>query len=222
MKKIMIVEDTETIRKELSSFLIKSGYEVFAPTDFENIVNIILKDNSDLILLDINLPCTNGYSVCMEVRKKSSVPIIIVTGRNTDADEIMSMNIGADDFITKPYNTHVLEARIAALLRRSGKTGNENKMTYKNLMLNTINGTVECNGKKIEITKNEMKILACLIKNSGSIVSRDDLMDYMWSENVFVDDNSLSVNVTRLRKKLEQLGEGDIIKTRRGMGYILS
>jgi len=221
--KIIIIEDTETIRQELATFLNRYGYEVIAPTNFENIISIIEKEEPNLILLDINLPVFDGFYICREVRKTSQVPIIVVTSRDSDMDELMSMNLGADDFITKPYNTQILLARINSVLKRvnQGNEGNQEILVYNDLKLNLSNGTINCGDNALEITKNELKVLYYLIKNKGNIVSREDLMDYLWKSNLFVDDNTLSVNVTRLRKKLEEIGIKDVIETRRGLGYIM-
>lgn len=223
MTKIIIIEDTETIRQELATFLNRYGYEVIAPTNFENIIAIIEKEEPNLILLDINLPVFDGFYICREVRKTSQVPIIVVTSRDSDMDELMSMNLGADDFITKPYNTQILLARINSVLKRvnQGNEGNQEILVYNDLKLNLSNGTINCGDNALEITKNELKVLYYLIKNKGNIVSREDLMDYLWKSNLFVDDNTLSVNVTRLRKKLEEIGIKDVIETRRGLGYIM-
>ncbi|HBL06041.1 MAG TPA: DNA-binding response regulator, partial [Clostridium sp.] len=204
-------------------FLNRYGYEVIAPTNFENIISIIEKEEPNLILLDINLPVFDGFYICREVRKTSQVPIIVVTSRDSDMDELMSMNLGADDFITKPYNTQILLARINSVLKRvnQGNEGNQEILVYNDLKLNLSNGTINCGDNALEITKNELKVLYYLIKNKGNIVSREDLMDYLWKSNLFVDDNTLSVNVTRLRKKLEEIGIKDVIETRRGLGYIM-
>ncbi|AWE07986.1 DNA-binding response regulator [Lysinibacillus sp. 2017] len=221
MSKIIIIEDTEKIREELKTFLIRYGYEAVALTNFENIIHDTLKEKPNLILLDINLPITDGYYICREIRKESAVPIIVVTSRDNEMDELMSMNLGADDFITKPYNTQILLARIESILRRVNGVTNQDTIAYNDLKLNLLNGSVTYNDQTAELTKNELKILSCLIKSKGKIVSRDDLMDFMWNADVFVDDNNLSVNVTRLRKKLEGLGMKDNVETRRGLGYIL-
>lgn len=221
MSKIIIIEDAEKIREELKTFLVRYGYEVVALTNFENIINDTLKEEPDLILLDINLPVTDGYYICREIRKKSNVPIIVVTSRDNEMDELMSMNLGADDFITKPYNTQILLARIENILRRVQGLNIQDTLVYNDLKLNLSNGSITYKGNIAVLTKNEIKILSCLYKNKGKIVSRDDLMDYMWNDDVFVDDNNLSVNVTRLRKKLEGVGMKENIETRRGLGYIL-
>lgn len=222
MEKIIIVEDDKIIREELQTFLSKYGYEVVAPSEFENIVEFILNENANLVLLDINLPVFDGYYICREVRKKSEVPIIVVTSRDSDMDELMSINLGADDFVTKPYNTQILLARIGALLKRSGSnTVSTNILTYKDFQLNLSNATVLYNGKEIDLTKNEVKILSYLINHKGEIVSRELLMEYLWTSEFFVDDSTLTVNITRLRKKLEEIGIENVIETRRGLGYIM-
>ena len=222
MEKIIIIEDDEIIREELKNFLSKYGYEIVAPTSFDNVVQFILNENASLVLLDINLPIFDGYYICRELRKKSDVPIIIVTSRDSDMDELMSMNLGADDFVTKPYNTQILLARIAALLKRSGSsTATSNILTYKDFQLNLSNATITYKEKEIELTKNEVKILSYLINHNGEIVSRELLMEYLWSTDYFVDDSTLTVNITRLRKKLEEIGIENVIETRRGLGYIM-
>lgn len=221
MSKIIIIEDTDTIREELKTFLTRYGYDVTTPTNFENIIDYTLMESPDLILLDINLPIFDGYHICREIRKSSDVPIIVVTSRDSDMDELMSMNLGADDFITKPYNTQILLARISSILRRAQGTNLQDIISYNDLRLNLSNSSITYKNNTSELTKNELKILSCLIKNKGKIVSRDDLMDYMWNSEIFVDDNNLSVNVTRLRKKLQEVGMKENIETRRGLGYIL-
>ncbi|MFQ8921890.1 MAG: response regulator transcription factor [Clostridium paraputrificum] len=220
MQKIIIVDDTEKIRNELKEFLSKYGYDVKVPKDFKNIINYIFEENPDLILLDINLPVFDGYYICREIRSKSDVPIIIVTSRDSEMDELMSMNLGADDFITKPYNTQILLARISSILRRVNSSSSQLLM-HNGLNLNLSSGSISYNNNISELTKNELKILNYLILNKEKIVSRDELMEYLWSSEAYVDDNTLSVNVTRLRKKLEEIGLKNVIETRRGLGYIL-
>lgn len=222
MAKIMIIEDNENIKKELTEFLRRYGYDVYGTSDFENIVKTVLEAQPDLILLDINLPYYDGYYVCREIRKEKDIPIIIVTSRDSEMDEIMSMNLGADDFITKPYNTQILLARIAAVLRRTSSNASVYEVVeHKGLKLNVTSGSAKFNETEVDLTKNELKILLCLMKNKECIVSRDDLMDYLWNSDIYVDDNTLSVNVTRLRKKLSEIGFNDGIETKRGLGYIL-
>lgn len=219
--KIFIIEDEEKIRLELSTFLNRYGYETSYSTDFENIVDISLKEEPDIILLDINLPYYDGYYICREIRRKSNVPIIVVTSRNSEVDELMSMNLGADDFITKPYNTQILLARIASIIRRTYQNLDSEVFEFKGLKYNMSTSEMTFDNKKCELTKNESKILFTLMKNKGRIVSRNDLMKALWQDDEFVDDNTLTVNINRLRKKLEEIGAVDYIQTRRGQGYIL-
>jgi DNA-binding response OmpR family regulator len=222
MKKIVIVEDDEVIREELQSFLKKYGYEVKVPVDFNNISKYIENENASLILLDINLPVFDGYYICREIRKTSDVPVIIVTSRDSEVDELMSMHLGADDFITKPYNTEILLARITNVLRRTqGALKTNNILNYKDFNLNLSNATVTYKEKSLELTKNEVKILSYLINNKGNIVKRESLMEYLWKSDYFVDDSTLTVNINRLRKKLEEIGIENVIETRRALGYIM-
>ena len=222
MKKLMIIEDSEGIRNELTSFLIKYGYEVIAPVSFENIINDIRLSNPDLILLDINLPAFDGFYICREIRKEMNTPIIIVTSRNSEIDELMSMNLGADNFITKPYNTQILLAHINAVLKRTyGDKDHLDLLRIRDLELDLSRGTIKAFDNTLEISKNELKILACLIKNKEKIVSRDTLMNYMWNSDIYIDDNTLSVNINRLRKKLNEIGLKDYIETKRGLGYMI-
>jgi Response regulators consisting of a CheY-like receiver domain and a winged-helix DNA-binding domain len=222
MRKIIIIEDDEVIREELQSFLERYGYEVKAPLDMDNIINYIESENAELILLDINLPMYDGYYICREIRKTSEVPIIIVTSRDSEVDELMSMNLGADDFITKPYNTEILLARITNILKRTyGNIKTSSILSYRDFNLNLSNATIIYKDNSLELTKNEVKILSFLINNKGNIVKRDSLMEYLWKADFFVDDSTLNVNINRLRKKLEEIGIENPIETRRGMGYIM-
>lgn len=184
-------------------------------------MEVILKDEADLILLDINLPYYDGYYICRELRKIKNTPIIVVTSRNSDMDELMSMNLGADDFVSKPYNTQILLARIASVLRRSSGGRLQEIIEHKGLKLNVTNGVLTYQEEAVDLTKNEIKILNYMMKNKGTIVSREELMDFLWSSDLFVDENTLSVNITRLRKKLDGLGFNNAIETKRGMGYML-
>ncbi|SHK68649.1 DNA-binding response regulator, OmpR family, contains REC and winged-helix (wHTH) domain [Clostridium cavendishii DSM 21758] len=222
MKKIIIIEDDEVIREELQNFLEKYGYEVKAPIKFNNIIEYVQGENASLILLDINLPVFDGYYICREIRKNSDIPIIMVTSRDSDVDELMSMNLGADDFVTKPYNTEILLARITNILKRTyGNFKTNNVLNYKDFSLNLSNATVNYKKQSLELTKNEVKILSYLIENKGNIVKRDLLMEYLWKSDYFVDDSTLNVNINRLRKKLEEIGIENPIETRRGLGYIM-
>ena len=222
MLKMLIIEDNENIKKELIDFLSKYGYEAYGIDDFKNIINLSVESNPDLILLDINLPYYDGYYVCREIRRIKDIPIIIVTSRDSDMDDIMSINFGADDFITKPYNTQVLLARIGAVLRRTkAQVLEQDFIEHNGLKLNISKGEITFNNNTTDLSKNELKILACLMKNKGKIMSREELMDYLWSSDLFIDDNTLSVNITRLRKKLDDIGFKNAIETKRGLGYIL-
>lgn len=217
----MIIEDNIDFKNELIEFLLRYGYEAYGPDKFDNIIDVVLEDNADLILLDINLPYYDGYYVCREIRKVKNTPIIVVTSRNSEMDELMSMNLGADDFVTKPYNTQILLARISSVLRRTLGGKIQEVLEHKDLKLNVTNGVIEYNENTSDLTKNELKILSCLMKNKGAIVTRDELMDYLWNSDLFVDENTLSVNIARLRKKLDSLEFKDAIETKRGIGYIL-
>lgn len=219
--KIMIIEDHEPIRNELSVLLEKYGYEVVSIDNFETVVEDCFKENPDLILLDINLPLYDGYYICREIRTKSEVPIIVVTSRDSEMDELMSMNLGADDFITKPYNTQILLARITTMLKRTHKETINNSVQYQGVKLQLNNSTVIYKEQVIELSKNEMQILYVLLQNKGEIVSRNRLMETLWQSNEFIDDNTLTVNVNRVRKKLESAGLKDFIKTKRGQGYMV-
>jgi len=222
MEKILIVEDDKKLRKELEEFLNKHGYLAKGLEKFDNTIQDILDENADLVLLDINLPYTDGEFVCKEVRKTSNVPIIMVTSRDNEIDELMSLNYGADQYVTKPYNIQILLAKINGLLKRNKKTEKEiQKIDCDGFLLNIAERVIEKEEQKLELTKNEYTILYYLAKNRGKIVSRDEIMDYLWESEEFIDDNTLSVNVKRLRGKLEELGLMDRIETRRGQGYIL-
>lgn len=221
-KKILIIEDEEKIREELKDFLKRYGYEAKIITNFENIIEETLKAKADLILLDINLPYFDGYYICREIRKISNVPIIIVTSRDSDMDELMSINLGADDFITKPYNTQILLARITSLLRRTSQGYEKNDiLEYKGLIYDIHKSEVSFENNKVELSKNENKILYMLIKNQERIVSRNDIIESLWESDEFIDDNTLTVNINRLRKKLEEIGALDYLQTKRGQGYMI-
>ncbi len=219
MAKILIIEDEHKIREELATLLQRYGYECIVIESFEGLLEQVLKAQADLILLDINLPYIDGYLVCKEIRKVSGTPIIVVTSRDSEMDELMSMNLGADDFITKPYHTQILLARISAILRRVYQNEETNTLVYKELLLDLSQGKARYQDQEIELTKNEMRILHLLIKNKDRIVTRDEIMNELWQSDEFVDDNTLTVNINRLRHKLENLGAKDYIMTKRGQGY---
>lgn len=220
--KIVIIEDEQIIREELKNFLEKYNYEVKTPTDFKNIIKYIKYEKPNLILLDINLPVFDGYYICRELRKSLDIPIIVVTSRASEVDELMSINLGADDFITKPYNTDILLARISSILKRTyGTLRSSNVLSYGGFDLNLSNATISYKDKSLELTKNEIKIMSYLINNKGNIVERNALIEYLWKSDYFVDDSNLTVNINRLRKKLQDIGLESIIETRRGLGYIM-
>lgn len=222
MQKIVIVEDDKKIRKELEAFLNKNGFLAKGLEKFDNTIQDILAENADLVLLDINLPYLDGEFVCKEIRKVSNVPIIMVTSRDNEIDELMSLNYGADQYVTKPYNIQILLAKINGLLKRNKKSDKEmQEIDCDGFKLNIAERVIKKDDRKIELTKNEYTILYYLCINRGRIVSRDEIMDYLWESEEFIDDNTLSVNVKRLRGKLEELGLVDRIETRRGQGYIL-
>lgn len=219
MKKIMIVEDDTTISRELKNLLNNAGYEVEILADFQNSKEIILQSKSDLILLDINIPELNGELLLKELRATSNIPVIMVTSRVSEADEVLSMSYGADDYITKPYNPTILLLRIQAIFKRIEQ--NESVLKYRDLTLNPHRGTLISPNAELELTKNEMIIFQNLLNNKGKIVSRDSLMTDLWNNEEYINDNALTVNMSRLRSKLTEFGYGDAIETRKGEGYIL-
>lgn len=222
MQNILIVEDDEKLSKELEKFLSQNGYEASRITNFENVINDILNSKCNMVLLDINLPGNNGEYICKEVRKISDVPIVMITSVDSELDQLISLNYGADDYITKPFNLQILLAKIATILKRtSSNNKDQTKINCENFILNLSKSTIEKDGKEIELTKNEFKILYYLVQNRGKIVSREELMNYLWDSEMFVDDNTLTVNITRIRNKLEEVNLKDILETRRGQGYIL-
>ena len=222
MKRILIIEDDEKLRCELETFLNKNGFVATSLNKFDNAVEDILNEKADLLLLDINLPYTDGEFICKEVRKTSNVPIIMVTSRDNEMDELLSLNYGADQYVTKPYNIQILLAKIVGLLKRNQNAGNNpDKIDCGEFVLNTAGRIIEKEDNKVELTKNEYKILEYLVLHRQQVISRDEIMDYLWESEEFVDDNTLNVNIKRLRTKLEELGLIDQIETRRGQGYLL-
>lgn len=222
MLKILIVEDDEKLRNELEIFLNKNGYISKSLKRFDNTVDDILNENANLVLLDINLPFSDGEYVLKEVRKVSDIPVIMVTSRDSEIDELLSMNYGADDYVTKPFNIQILLAKISAILKRiNNNEVSQSKINCSDFILNISKSIVEKDGVSIELTKNEFKILHFLVQRRGSIVSREEIMVYLWDSSSFIDDNTLTVNITRLRSKLEDINLKDIIETKRGQGYIL-
>ena len=219
MNKILIIEDEKLIREELETLLSNAGFTAISVTDFENTLEHVKAESPDLILLDINLPGQNGYSLCASVRKFSDVPILFITGRNTTMDELQALTLGGDDFISKPYNIPILLARINALLKRGQSTRQSGYLEYNGIALNPVAGTLTVDGQEIELTKTELKIMYYLFEHPGEIVPRLDLVEYLWDNEIHIYDNTLSVNIMRIREKLRSVGRGDLIQTKRGMGY---
>lgn len=217
--KIFVVEDETEICKELSVLLQKYGYAYESSTDFAHITDHILKAEADLVLLDINLPYQDGYTICREIRKQSDIPIIVLTSRNTDFDELMSLNIGADDFISKPYNAQVLIARIQKILKRTYEAQVNSVLFHKGLTINLLKATASYGDKEVDLTKNELGILRLLVVNKGNVIPRDAIIDELWQSDEFIDENTLNVNIVRLRKKLSEIGVPDYLETKRGLGY---
>lgn len=220
MKKIMIVEDEETIRSELSTLLSNNNYEPLVLKNFNNSLNEILSASPDLILLDINIPYINGEMLLQNLRKTSNIPVIMVTSRNSETDEALSISYGADDYVTKPFNSNILLLRIGAVLKRSNN--DVNTLLYKDVSVNISKGILKKGDIEINLTKNEMIIFSYLLNHQDRLVTRDELMTDLWNNDEFINDNALTVNISRLRAKLKSIGYEDAIDTRKGMGYILS
>ncbi|MCI8461364.1 MAG: response regulator transcription factor [Lachnospiraceae bacterium] len=225
MPKIVIIEDDPAIREELALLLANEGFQTAAITDFTDVPKQVSASSPDLILLDLGLPGRDGMSLCARIRKNSSTPIIFITSRDCASDELRALSLGGDDYITKPYNIPVLLARIKAVLRRSGALSGSGAepdvLEAGGLTLRLTRGTACAGDACVELTRNELKILAFLMSHAGEIISRADLIDQLWDSQIYIDDNTLSVNITRLRGKLEEIGLPGFIKTRRGMGYQL-
>ena len=221
MYKILIIEDDLKLASELKIFLCKNGFEASFLNSFENLEDRVIEINPNILLLDINLPSTDGKHLCKSLRKKTDIPIVMITSKDSELEELISISYGADDYITKPFNSQIMLARISNILNRYNKKENENKINCGEFVLNIAESKLEKDNKTIELSKNEFKILHFLVKNKNKIVSRDDIMDYLWSDNYFVDDNTLTVNITRVRNKLKEIGITDSIVTKRGQGYIL-
>ena len=215
----MIIEDDTLISNELKSLLDNSGYKSYILDDYANALEEILHLKPDLILLDINIPYTNGEVLLQNLRKKSNIPVIMVTSKNNLTDEALSISYGADDYITKPYNPNILLLRIGAVLKRSNN--NSNILIYKDLTVNLQKGLLKKATKEIILTKNEMIIFSYLLSHQNKIVTRDELMTDLWNNEEFINDNALTVNISRLRAKLKEIGYEDAIETRKGQGYIL-
>lgn len=220
MQKILIIEDDELISNELKNLLDSNNYSSIILNDFKNPLNEILDIKPDLILLDINIPYMNGEILLKNLRESSNIPVIMVTSRNSDIDEALSITYGADDYITKPYNPNILLLRIGAVLKRLNN--NSDTLIFKDLTINISKGIIKQGNEEIILTKNEMIIFSYLVNHQNRIVTRDELMTSLWNNEEFINDNALTVNISRLRTKLKSIGYDNAIDTRKGMGYILS
>lgn len=228
--KIFIIEDDAAIRRELACLLEKYGYEVVWSDDFQNIVDHVLAAQPDLVLLDVNLPYQDGFVVCRRLRQATTAPeqgyeggplsIIMLTSRDSDFDELLGLETGADDYVSKPYNAQVLLARMQKLLARRHSSVVPQRLHYGGLTLDLMTATARHDGQEIALTKNEFIILHLLMQNGGSIIPRDAIIEALWQNESFIDDNTLNVNIVRLRKKLAEIGLNDYLRTRRGMGYM--
>lgn len=221
MKKIAIIEDDPLIRVQLADFLVNNGYECNCVTDYTDCAEQILAAGADMVLLDLTLPGADGTAVLKKVRQNSEVPVIIVTSKNTEMDEVICMSYGADDFIVKPYNPAILLLHIEAIFKRLEPSSDQTILTCDCLRLDKERGTLHIGEEEVDLTKNEMKILVYLMKHQGKIVAREELISYLWDTEEFVDDNTLTVNVNRVRTKLKEYGVEDLIRTKRGIGYVM-
>ena len=222
MHKILLIEDDKMIADSISRHLTQWGYEVYETKDFSNVLSEVTRISPDLILLDIMLPNYNGFYWCKEIRKLYKMPILFLSSASDNMNIVMAMDMGGDDFIAKPFDLQVLSAKVGAILRRSYDfSGQMNATEHNGFILNRLDDTVSYNGQKVELSKNEAQIMTMLMENAGSIVSREVIMMKLWDGDDFIDDNTLTVNITRIRKKLSDLGLEDFIKTRKGSGYII-
>lgn len=222
MYKILIVEDDAVIAKTIKNTIEAWNYDAMCITDFRDVMKVLVSYAPQLVLLDISLPFYNGYYWCSEIRKLSKVPIIFISSASDNMNIVMAVNMGGDDFIAKPFDLNVLAAKVQAMLRRTYDfAGQSNLLEHKGAILNTSDTTLSYNGKKIELTKNEYKILQVLLENKVRVVSRDTIMTKLWETDSFIDDNTLTVNVTRLRKKLDDAGLHNFITTKKGIGYMV-
>lgn len=222
MYKIMIVEDDETICTVMSRHFAAWGMQVHSPSDFSNITSELNEFSPHIVLMDVSLPFFNGFHWCSEIRKISKVPIIFISSVNDNMSMIMAMNMGGDDYVTKPFDLNVLNAKVQALLRRTYDFAeNADYLEACGVMLNLADATAVFNGKKIDLTKNEYRILQILFENKGKAVSRDFLMEHLWKTDIFIDENTLNVNINRLRRKLAEYGVENLIITKKGIGYMV-
>ena len=221
MQKILILEDDEKLRYELEIFLNRNGYETEGVKHYGQALASMVQSDAELILLDINLPGADGEYLLKEYRKVSDTPVIMITSRDSELDELLSMHYGADHYVTKPFNPQILLAKIVAVLKRSGGQAVCDTVDCGDFVLDLSKSRIETGAACAELTVNELRIMKCLVKNRGSIVSREAIMNDLWENEAFIDDNTLTVNMTRIRKKLEELGLKERIVTKRGQGYML-
>ena len=225
MYKIMVIEDEQQIRQELKVMLENALYQVVLTEEFTNVAARVEEVSPDLVLLDVSLPGEDGITICKNIRKSSDVPVIFLTSRNSAMDELDGMTMGGDDYITKPFYAPILLARIAAVVKRTARGGGEltesPRISVKGCTLNLLDSTLTHDGRSVELTKNELRICRCLFANEGRIVSRDEIMDDLWENHLFIDDNTLSVHINHIRAKLKELGFPEFIGTKRGQGYLV-
>ena len=218
--KILIIEDDFKIREELKILLESEGYQVEIIDSFQNIIQDIINQEYALLLLDINLPNENGFMICKEVKKYKQTPIIFVTSRNTEEDELNSILSGGDDFVTKPYNKYILLEKIRRALKLNDPTRHK-ELVVHDVVLDLHFSVVKYQEKEVELTRNEFRILYYLFLNAGQILSKEKLIEYLWNDQYYLDETILLVNINRLRKKLEDIGLKDFVKTKRGVGYFV-
>ncbi len=222
MYRLLIVEDDAVIAGAVKQHMESWGYEAICVENFQEVLQTFVTQSPQLVLMDISLPFYNGFHWCDEIRKISKVPIIFISSASDNMNIVMAVNMGGDDFVAKPFDLNVLQAKVQALLRRTYDFAGDSKLLeHKGMIFDTGNGLVANGGARVELTKNEMGILRCLLEQKGRIVTRDKLMERLWESDSFIDDNTLTVNVARLRKKLEEIGIHDMVKTRKGIGYVV-
>lgn len=223
MARVFVVEDDASVREQLCVLLKNAGHQVVLPNSFESIVTEVRAASPDIVLLDLSLPGTDGQYVLRELRQKSNVPAMVLTSRTSELDELMSMSLGADDFLAKPYNGQILLAHIDAIMRRTQSAAhNSRTLSFGAMTLDLSRSFVSVGEKSVELTKNELRILETLLQGKGAIVSRESIMEALWNSDEFVDDNTLTVNMNRLRRTLGRIDAGDLIVTHRGQGYSIA
>lgn len=221
MERVFIVEDDEKLRKELKKLLENNGYKCIIVEDFETVIDDILKIYPNLVLLDINLPVYDGFYICKELREKSDIPVIALTSNASDIDELEMLNSGADDFVSKPFNPRILLAHISSVLKRTYGTTKKIIISHNGVVLDVLKSKVVYNDKFVDLTRNELIILKLLMENKGNIIPRNEIISVLWDSEEFVEDGTLTVNINRLRRKLESIGLREFLVTKRGQGYVV-